>query len=129
MLAAGGRSHEVGTGTEDQGGAERRHARTADARGQPHTLTPSHPHTITPPPSQVSKREADAATERERKRRIDENISEEEVKRRVDIAHKMIDVQKELLATHLPTKVHRTSEETRNSSLEMLFQMTLFVSA
>ena len=53
----------------------------------------------------VGAKSADFAMEKERQRRLEETLSEDEVKRRVNIAHKMIDVQKELLATHAPTKV------------------------
>lgn len=42
--------------------------------------------------------------DKERSRRTDE-LSEEEYQRRVAIAHKMIDVQKQLLATHKPVQV------------------------
>ena len=43
--------------------------------------------------------------DKEKERRISESISEEDAKRRIDIAVKMIDVQKELLASHPPIKV------------------------
>ena len=46
----------------------------------------------------------------ERKRRISESISEEDTKRRIDIALKMVDVQKELLAAHPPIKVSEEGE-------------------
>ena len=48
---------------------------------------------------------ADSAMEEERERRVVSNLDEKEIQRRVNIAHKMLDVQKELLATHQPTKV------------------------
>ena len=54
---------------------------------------------------------ADSMMDRERTRRTDK-ITEEELERRVGIAHMMINVQKELLATHKPVKVccvHMTS--------------------
>ena len=38
-------------------------------------------------------------------RRISESMTEEETERRMNIAQKMVDVQKELLASHPPTKV------------------------
>ena len=50
---------------------------------------------------------ADLAMEEERERRVGSNLDEGEIKRRVTIAHKMIDVQKELLSTHQPTKVEQ----------------------
>ena len=55
----------------------------------------------------MGKKQAVAALEEERERRIEESkhLSEEEVKRRLQIVHKLVDVQKELLATHPPTKV------------------------
>ena len=55
----------------------------------------------------MGKRKAAEEMDKERERRVDEteHISEEEAKRRMIIANKMIDVQKELLATHAPTKV------------------------
>jgi hypothetical protein len=59
----------------------------------------------------VGKKQAVAAQEEEQQRRISENehISEEVAKRRLEIAHKLLDVQKELLATHPPTKaIHGT---------------------
>lgn len=58
-------------------------------------------------PSQVGKRTADAAVEKERERRIEESkhISTEEAERRLSIANKMLDVQKELLKMHPPIKV------------------------
>ena len=60
-----------------------------------------------PPSPQVGKKQAVAAQEEERERRIKESkhLSEEELKRRLQIVHKLVDVQKELLATHPPTKV------------------------
>ena len=39
------------------------------------------------------------------KTRRTEDLSEEEIQRRVAIAHKLIDVQKELLATRKPVEV------------------------
>ena len=64
----------------------------------------SHMH---PTHAQMGKRKAAEEMDKERERRVDEteHISEEEAKRRMVIANKMIDVQKELLATHAPTKV------------------------
>lgn len=55
----------------------------------------------------MGKKQAVAAEEKEKARRISESdtLSEEDIKRRLDIAHKMLDVQKELLATHPPVKV------------------------
>jgi len=72
-----------------------------------------HPHTHTQHTpthntcTQVGKRKAAEAMDKERERRVDEteHISEEEAERRLVIARKMLDVQKELLATHAPTKV------------------------
>ena len=54
---------------------------------------------------QVGKKQAIADQDRERQRRVSESISEEDAKRRIDIALKMVDVQKELLAAHPPIKV------------------------
>jgi len=55
---------------------------------------------------EMGKRKAAEAMDKERERRVDEteHISEEEAERRLVIARKMLDVQKELLATHAPTK-------------------------
>ena len=55
---------------------------------------------------EMGKRKAAEELDKERERRVGEteHISEEEAKRRMVIANKMIDVQKELLATHAPTK-------------------------
>ena len=61
---------------------------------------------------------ADSAMEEERERRVESSLDEGEIKRRVNIAHKMLDVQKELLATHQPTKVQkRSSTLLRTASL------------
>ena len=46
----------------------------------------------------------DKDMEKEKARRTEE-LTEEEYQRRVNIAHKMIDVQKQLLATHKPVQV------------------------
>ena len=54
---------------------------------------------------QVGKKQALADQEQERQRRISESITEEDAKRRIDIALKLVDVQKELLAAHPPIKV------------------------
>jgi hypothetical protein len=43
--------------------------------------------------------------DQEKARRTDDSKSEEEYKRIENIAFKMIDVQKELLATHKPSQV------------------------
>lgn len=53
----------------------------------------------------IGAKSADSAMEEERERRVESNLDEQEIKRRVNIANKMIDVQKELLATHQPIKV------------------------
>ena len=53
----------------------------------------------------ISAKSADSAMEEERVRRVEGSLSEEEIQRRINIAHKMIDVQKELLASHQPVKV------------------------
>ena len=53
----------------------------------------------------MSKKQAVAGQEQERERRISESQSDEDTKRRMDIALKMVDVQKQLLAAHPPTKV------------------------
>lgn len=53
----------------------------------------------------VGAKTADSAMEEERDRRVESNLDENEIKRRVTIANKMLDVQKELLATHQPIKV------------------------
>ena len=68
-------------------------------------MHPTHAHILTH--AQMGKRKAAEEMDKERERRVDEteHISEEEAKRRMVIANKMIDVQKELLATHAPTKV------------------------
>lgn len=60
---------------------------------------------------QVGKRSALQAMDSERKRRIDEteHLTEEELQRRVNISKRMVDVQKELLSTHKPTKASSTS--------------------
>ena len=52
-------------------------------------------------------READKASKDEQSRRIEEltHLSEEEVQHRMAVANKLLDVQKELLSTHTPTKV------------------------
>ena len=76
----------------------------------PHMHSHSHTHShIHPTHAQMGKRKAAEEMDKERERRVDEteHISEEEAKRRMVIANKMIDVQKELLATHAPTKVSR----------------------
>ena len=77
-----------------------------------HTLTyaplhMAHTSRVHPSHAQMGKRKAAEELDKERERRVDEteHISEEEAKRRMIIANKMIDVQKELLATHAPTKV------------------------
>lgn len=78
-----------------------------------HTHSHMHPSTwhthsrVHPSHAQMGKRKAAEELDKERERRVDEteHISEEEAKRRMIIANKMIDVQKELLATHAPTKV------------------------
>ena len=46
----------------------------------------------------------------EKERRIVEtaHLTDQELQRRVEIAHKMLDVQKELLATHPPVKVQKS---------------------
>ncbi len=44
--------------------------------------------------------------EKEKSRRT-EDLNDAEIERRVAIAHRMIDVQKELLATHKPVQVER----------------------
>ena len=54
----------------------------------------------------IGAKNADSAMEEERERRVESNLDEQEIKRRVNIANKMIDVQKELLATHQPIKVY-----------------------
>jgi hypothetical protein len=53
----------------------------------------------------ISAKSADSAMEAERARRVEGSLSEDEIQRRVNIAHKMIDIQKELLASHQPVKV------------------------
>lgn len=53
----------------------------------------------------VGEKKADVAMDTERKRRVDETLGDEEIKRRLAIANKLLDVQKELLATHKPIKV------------------------
>lgn len=53
----------------------------------------------------MGKKQALADQEQERQRRISESITEEDAKRRIDIALKLVDVQKELLAAHPPIKV------------------------
>ena len=57
---------------------------------------------------QVGTKQADVAMETERQRRVDVALNEEEIKRRVAIANKLLDVQKELLATHQAVKVCTT---------------------
>jgi len=52
----------------------------------------------------VNEKAADELMENEQRRRT-EDIGEEEVKRRIYIANKLINVQKELLATHKEVKV------------------------
>ena len=58
----------------------------------------------------MGKKQALADQDRERERRVSEQLSEQEAKRRLDIALKMVDVQKELLAAHPPIKVSRVFE-------------------
>lgn len=53
----------------------------------------------------VGNKAADSEMDKEKSRRTEE-LTEKEYERRVAIAHKMLDVQKELLATHKPLKVH-----------------------
>ncbi len=55
---------------------------------------------------QVGVKLADQDMEKEQARRMEE-LTEEEYQRRVAITHKMIDVQKQLLATHKPVQVRR----------------------
>ena len=52
-------------------------------------------------------READKASNNEQSRRIEElsHLSEEEIQHRMAVANKLLEVQKELLSTHTPTKV------------------------
>ena len=52
-------------------------------------------------------READKASKDEQSRRIEElsHLSEEEIQHRMAVANKLLEVQKELLSTHTPTKV------------------------
>lgn len=50
-------------------------------------------------------KQADVAMETERKRRVEEALNEEEITRRVNIANRLLDVQKELLATQHQVKV------------------------
>lgn len=49
-------------------------------------------------------KQADVAMETEQKRRVEEALDEKEITRRVNIANKLLDVQKELLATHQKVK-------------------------
>lgn len=58
--------------------------------------------------------------DKEKARRTEE-LTEEEYKRRVAIAHKMIDVQKELLATHKPVQVRGILCEVAGSIMEVFF--------
>ncbi len=55
--------------------------------------------------AQVGTKQADVAMETERKRRVEETDNEEEISRRVNIANRLLDVQKELLSTHQQVKV------------------------
>lgn len=58
--------------------------------------------------------------DKEKSRRTEE-LTEKEYERRVAIAHKMLDVQKELLATHKPLKVHsRCMQLASSPDLELL---------
>ena len=59
---------------------------------------------------QVGKKPALADQEEEWQRRISESITEEDAKRRIDIALKLVYVQKELLAAHPPIKVINMGE-------------------
>ena len=53
----------------------------------------------------MGKKQSLVEQDRERERRISEQFTEEDARLRVDIALKMVDVQKELLAAHPPVKV------------------------
>ncbi len=55
--------------------------------------------------TQVGTKQADVAMDTERKRRVDDTVKEEEIARRVNIANRLLDVQKELLSTHQQVKV------------------------
>lgn len=69
---------------------------------------------------------ADSAMEEERDRRVESNLDEDEIKRRVNIANKMIDVQKELLATHHPVKaIHGPMSQTVLEEAKAHFQEQL----
>lgn len=63
----------------------------------------------------IGAKSADSAMDEERDRRVESNLSEDEIKRRINIAHKMLDVQKELLATHQPVKVQHNRHTCTNS--------------
>lgn len=57
--------------------------------------------------TQVHRRQAAEAYQKEQERQIDEleNLNEKEIENRVAIAAKLLQVQKELLSTHKPTQV------------------------
>lgn len=74
----------------------------------------------------ISAKSADSAMEEERTRRVEGSLSETEIQRRVNIAHKMIDVQKELLATHQPVKaIHGVTSQSVLEEAKAHFQEQL----
>ena len=62
---------------------------------------------ILPVCSQVHRRQANEASVVEQQRRLDEidHLSTVEIEQRVSVASKLLDVHKEMLSTHEPTKV------------------------
>ena len=73
---------------------------------------------------QVSEKTANSLMENEQMRRTID-IGEEEIKRRIHIAKKLIDVQKELLATHKEVKVLATTQTNRECDQGKLTVMYL----